>query len=542
MDLQYASGSQNDAGDVTDANAISASARYDSMVAERQVYLQRGRDCSALTVPSILPPQGFSYSQSLTTPYQSLGARGVRNLASKLLLSLFPSNSSFFEYKVDDQTLEKLGAARGDIEKALSSRERATITEVESSVFRPAAFQALMQLLVTGNALVYLPEEPDERATVYRLDQYVTRRDPAGNLLECCILEKLELQSLPAEVRMQVMNMDEYKKRSKREFKKNEVTMYTHMYLDASDGKWHVFQEVCGYKLPGSEGTFLRNELPYFALRFSSQPGEHYGRSYVEEFLGDLDSLEALSEALVEGSAASARILFMVDPAGATTLQVVATAKTGDVVSGRAQDVQAAQVNKQADLRVAKEQADSIATRISYAFLLHSSVQRNGERVTAEEIRYMAAELDDGLGGVYTLLAAEFQLPAVRIFEKRMEKRLKVPKLPDTVKPVLISGLEAIGRGHDQQNLKAFAIDIIQTLTPQVAAQYMNVGEYISRAAAGYNIDPNGLVKSQQEVEQAQQQQQAMAMMQQAAPHVINQVGNNTKQQIANQAKQSQGQ
>lgn len=516
--------------------AVSAKGRYSSMEPHRYLYLQRGRDCSALTIPHILPPAGFSASSQLTTPYQSLGARGVRNLASKLLLSLFPSNTPFFQYKIDDQTLAKLGAARGDIEKALASRERATVTELDTSMFRPAAFTALMHLIVTGNSLVYCPHDTKERATVYRLDQYVTRRDPAGNLIELAIMERMDLGTLPVSVRSQVMDLDEYKDRQKAEYDENEVELYTHISLNDETGKYEKFQEVCGIRLPDSFGTYLPEDLPYFALRFSSLPNEHYGRSYVEEFLGDLDSLEALSEALVEGSAASARILFMVDPAGSTSLQVVATSRTGDTISGREQDVKAMQVNKSADLGVAKQQAEAISTRISYAFLLHSSIQRSGERVTAQEIRYMASELDDGLGGVYTLLAADFQLPAVRILEKRMEKRLKVPALPPTVKPVLVSGLEAIGRGYDQKNLQAFASEIIQVLTPQVAFQYLNAGEYLSRAAAGYGIDPDGLVKTKEEVEQAQQQAQQQQMIQQLGPQAIQAAGHMGAAQMKQQA------
>ena len=42
--------------------------------------------------------------------------------------------------------------------------------------------------------------------------------------------------------------------------------------------------------------------------------GECYGRGRVEEFIGDLKSLEALSQALVEGSAAAAKVVFTVSP------------------------------------------------------------------------------------------------------------------------------------------------------------------------------------------------------------------------------------
>jgi hypothetical protein len=228
----------------------------------------------------------------------------------------------------------------------------------------------------------------------------------------------------------------------------------------------------------------------------------------------------------VEGAAASARVVFMVSPGGTTSLEVVAKARNGAVIAGNAEDVSCMQVQKSTDLSVAKSQAEEIATRLAFAFLLNTSIQRSGERVTAEEIRYMASELDDSLGGVYTLLAADLQLPVVRLFERRMEKRLKVGPLPsEKVRPVLVSGLEAIGRGHDQANLRAFVAEIVQAVGPETAFQFMNPQELIRRSAAAYNVDPNGLIASDEEIQQRQQAAQLQALVQNLGPEALKQFG-----------------
>ena len=49
---------------------------------------------------------------------------------------------------------------------------------------------------------------------------------------------------------------------------------------------------------------------PWLVLRFNTVDGEDYGRGRVEEFLGDLKSLEGLSQALTEGSSAAAKVVF----------------------------------------------------------------------------------------------------------------------------------------------------------------------------------------------------------------------------------------
>jgi hypothetical protein len=84
------------------------------------------------------------------------------------------------------------------------------------------------------------------------------------------------------------------------------------------------------------------------------------------------------------------------------------------------------------------------------AFLLNSAIQRNAERVTAEEIRYMAQELEAALGGIYSTLSQEFQLPFVTRVMFQMERQKKLPVLPEgLVKPAIITGVEALGRGND---------------------------------------------------------------------------------------------
>jgi hypothetical protein len=505
---------------------VSAEARYTKLEMDRQGFLTRARDCAKLTIPAILPPQGFSATSQLPTPYQSLGARGARNLASKLNLSLFPA-IPFFNYRIDDRTLAELGAKRGEMEDALSSRERSVALELDTCVFRPASFLVTLHLIVTGNVIVRVPRDQEAKAQVFRLDQYVVRRDAAGKLLEFIIQEKTDLNSLPEAIRPTVVaSMTTGAEEGTLTLEDRPVALYTHGYWDPKAAKWVVYQEAAKVRIPGTEGTYKPDELEYLVLRFSYQPGEHYGRSYVEEYLGDLDSLEALSETLVEGSAASARIVFLVRPGGVTQLKVVAEARNGAVVSGDAEDVSTLQAQKQADLQVAKAQAEEIAARLSYAFLLHSSIQRTGERVTAEEIRYMASELDDALGGVYTLLAAEYQLPAVRLFELRMEKRLGVQKLPsDLVRPVVVTGLDAIGRGHDQKNLRAFVQEIIATLGPEIAMKFINIVELIKRAAASYGIDTKDLLKSEEQIAQEQQQQMMLALASQGVGPAVNQLG-----------------
>ena len=69
-----------------------------------------------------------------------------------------------------------------------------------------------------------------------------------------------------------------------------------------------------------------------------------------------------------------------------------------------------------------------IQDRLSQAFLLNSSVQRNAERVTAEEIKFVASELESTLGGIYGVLTQEFQQPLLKLIMNKMKKLKKLSK------------------------------------------------------------------------------------------------------------------
>ena len=503
-----------------------AAKRYVQLQAERDPFLDRARDAAELTIPYIMPPEGHTGSTIYKTPYQGVGARGVNNLASKLLLSLLPPNSPFFRLMVDDFDLAQLGdAGRGAVEEALGRIERATNQEIEASAVRVPVFEALKHLIVAGNALVYLPKK--EGMKVFRLDRYVVQRDAMGNILEIITKESVAPDMLPEEVKA-LLESDENHEHSTH---KN-LDLFTCVKL--SNKKWEVFQEVAGIEVPGSRGSYALDKNPFIPLRFSRIDGESYGRGFVEEYIGDLKSLEALQQAIVEGSAASAKVLFLVRPNGTTKARVLAESPNGAIVNGDANDVTTLQVQKSADFSIAYQTIQAITERLSFAFLLNSSVQRQAERVTAEEVRYMAQELETALGGVYSILSQEFQMPLITLLLGRMEASGKMPKMPkDTVKPTIVTGMEALGRGQDLNKLATF-LQYLQPLGPEVIQSELNINDYIDRLGASLGIDTQGLVKSaeqkQAEMEaQQQEQQQMMAqgvmadMATKAGPEVVKQ-------------------
>lgn len=494
-----------------------AQARYETLTKDRQPYLTRAREAAELTIPALMPPDGSNGHTKLATPWQGVGARGVNNLASKLSLALLPANTPFFKLNIDDYTLEELTQREGmraEVEEALNKVERAVQVEIESEGFRPTIFEANKHLVVAGNCLLYLP--PKGGIQLFRLDHYVTHRDPSGETLEIITKEEVHPNALDDEV---LDMLDQAERESK-----EPLPVYTWVKWDAKANKWRSHVEIKDKKIAGTEGTYPKDKCPWIPLRFTKIDGEHYGRGYVEEYIGDLKSLEALTQAMVEGTAAASKVIIFVNPNGVTQARQIKNADNLAILSGDANDLSVFRVEKMADFQVASSQAGTMEIRLQRAFLLESSVQRQGERVTAEEIRYMAGELEDTLGGVYSIQARELQLPLVRATMSRMEAQGRLPSLPEgAVRPTITAGMEALGRGHDLSNLLSFlqALTPLAQVKPEILDEYIVPSDFITRIGTGHGIDMAGLVRTEQEVMERRQQQQMEQMMAEMAPEAL---------------------
>ena len=86
---------------------MTAKSRYDYLSSERAQFLDEAKQAADLTLPYLI--RGHEeYSKgmrNLPQPWQSVGAKGVVTLASKLMLALLPVQTSFFKLQVDESQL-----------------------------------------------------------------------------------------------------------------------------------------------------------------------------------------------------------------------------------------------------------------------------------------------------------------------------------------------------------------------------------------------------------------------------------------------------
>ena len=364
----------------------------------------------------------------------------------------------------------------------------------------------------------------------------MVQRDAMGNVLEIVTKETIAPVMLDPETRSLIGDAEDGPGSTE-----NEVDLYTYIYLDG-DQQWLVRQEVAGVVIPTSMGMYPVGRLPWLALRFDRIESESFGRGLVEQYLGDLKSLEGLTRAVVEGSAAAAKVLFMVRPNSTTKARLIAKTGNGGIIQGDVNDVGVLQLNKFNDFRVALEMSRTISERLSYAFLLNSAVQRDAERVTAYEINLLASELEQSLGGVYSLLSQEFQLPLVRLLLQRTEESGKMPPLPEgIVRPQIVTGVEALARSQDLNKLGQM-LQMLQPLGPEAVLRELNVNDYIDRIGASLGIDTQGLLKTPEQKQaeaqqrmQQQQQEQMAQMIGKAAPELAKQFGPQLSEAVTGQ-------
>ena len=479
--------------------------RYARLSSDRSQFLEQGVDCSELTLPYLVQRDTSSRKgvvKNLQQPWQSVGAKAVVTLAAKLMLALLPPQSSFFKLQVRD---DKLGEefppeVRSELDLSFSKMERMVMEYIAASSDRVVVHQALKHLIVSGNALIFMGKDGLKH---YPLQRYVVSRDGNGNILEIVTKELISRKILGDELPKKEPN-DVNGSHSSEE---DDVEVYTCVKLDHKSGRWTWHQEADDMILKDSRSTAPKNASPWLVLRFNTVDGEDYGRGRVDEFIGDLRSLDGLSQALVEGSAAASKVVFLVSPSATTKPQTLAQAGNGAIIQGRPEDVGVVQVGKTADFATAAQLAQQIERRILDAFLVLNV--RQSERTTAEEVRLTQMELDQQLGGIYSLLTTEFLVPYLNRTLLVLQRSNQIPKLPkDLVRPKIVAGVNALGRGQDREALTQFISTIAQTMGPEAIGKYINPDEAIKRLAAAQGIDYLNLIKSQQQLQQDAESQQ----------------------------------
>jgi len=481
--------------------------QYSNLEGKRRILEKTWEKCSKLTLPYVFPKIGTIETTDLPTPYNSIGASAVNVLSSKLLLTLLPFTNTFFRLlPYEEDIKDNSDELNLQIDKELTSVERQVVSLIDTEGLRVPLYEALKYLIITGNVLIY--KIPNGTFKVFTPKQYVVERDYAGNNLRIIIKEEISLSVLPDEIK----NM--YNENNK-EKQKNEVDIYTVIVRTDTD-KYISYQETMDTIIPNTLQKYNKEFLPYITLRWTTVPNEDYGRGLVEQYLGDLISLEGLSKSIVEGSELMSNVIFGLNPGSMTSIEDINNASNGDVISGNFdKDITVMEVNKNSDFSIPLKLMEQLEARLSKAFLLVSGQIRNSERTTATEVRATTAELEATLGGTFSVLASDLQIPLINLLLKEIN-----PKFTKITQPTIITGVSAISREKDYNNLNTMLQTVAQ-LGPEAISTYLNIPGYLTSVANSLGMNADDMINSPEEITAKQQAQAAAQQAQGQLPQGI---------------------
>ena len=183
---------------------------------------------------------------------------------------------------------------KSELDLSFAKIERIILESIAASDDRVAVHQALLHLVVCGNAMIYMSKDG---LKVYPLNRYVVDRDGNGQVVEIITKERISKQVLKEQLPKDFFT--DARGVSEEGSYDDDMDVYTHVKRDNNRFVWH--QEVSDKIVKGSQGKSPLGTSPWIPLMFNKVDGESYGRGRVGQFIGDLKSLEGLSQALVEG-------------------------------------------------------------------------------------------------------------------------------------------------------------------------------------------------------------------------------------------------
>ncbi len=249
-------------------------------------------------------------------------------------------------------------------------------------------------------------------------------------------------------------------------------------------------------------------------LRWKTNYGEDYGRSLVEQHAGDFHVIQLLSESIAKGMILMSDVKYLVRAGSTTDVDHLIESPTGEFVYGNIDDIGVLQLEKYADFTPIANVLDKYERRVGQAFML--GTQRDAERVTAYEVRKDALQMENSLGGAYTLLALTLQRPYFRLLLNRINFTLP----EQLINTVMTTGIEALSKMGDADKFLQWTEHMMAAAQlPENVQARMKWGDFANFTANQLSLElPFVMTEEEyQEQQQANQQAQQQQAMQEAA-------------------------
>ena len=490
---------------------------WDTMQTEKGDLEDRSEEYARWTIPYVCPLES-SEGQEQDKADVAIGPRLVNHLANKIVDTMFPHDRPFFAVTLTPEVRQQLRKEMGEDAEAQFAQavrsETAAVEEVAMrklrlTAYRPQAVEAVKHQIVTGNAL--LRRMDDNTRVVYGVKDHCVRRDITGKPYHVLLRDAKFFGSLPKDIKQRTKNVH-------REYKDtDQCTLYTEYKLQG--GRWAMRQAVNDVII--DKGVKYKPvDVPFLSLVWNLVRGENYGRGLVEDHAVAFHEIDVLTKALLDMVDAMANIKFLVDPSSVLDPVELNSSPRGSYHQGREGDISSPDTKRQLAIQETREIIAGLERELAQAFLLNSSGVRQAERVTAEEIRFIAMELESAFGGLYSRLALDWQRHEAEyaVSQINFATDLGDSKL-STFEVVVTTGLESLSREGQLDNLRRALADLQMLDTvPEDVRGTINPLKFASFIFTNHAVKFREFLFTQEEMqrnaEAAKAQQQELVNMQ----------------------------
>ncbi len=479
---------------------------YGALNDDRRVILDKKREHSDFTMPSLLPWEGRVSTIPLNVPYNSTSADGINALASRTMGIVLPLNGQPI-FEIGNVTpFDPEGTDDSEVQDIFWRFARFAMKQLAPTNLRAQLHVLYQHLVAIGDCMMVMDDTLNAR--LFRADQFVVRRKHEGDWIDIIIEESVnpdfhdELKPLMSRAKVTPNSTV-----ARTTMEEAWETLYTHVHKN-SDGSICVKQEF----RDGPVGADVERPVSnYMPVRWKALIGEAYGVSLVEDIFGDIRVLDSSTKGLNDGILLGAEHRMGINPGGLTQLRYLMESINGDFVPAVPGDVFPIQYNNAAQVQGTFAAVAHMEQKLSRMFLKRQP--RDAERVTAREIVADAQDLESSLGGVVSMAGVEVQDPLVRWLLHVLGERKQIPdqinkeinKQGGLVTLTIRAGLEVLQREAEREKLDG-AIERMRNLPPQ--AHEVFIWENIARDWwQSMGLDAAGRVKTEQQVAQERAQQ-----------------------------------
>lgn len=497
------------------------------MDGERQERIRSSEQYAYYTIPSIFPRDENGDNNQGVGMLDSIGSAVANHFANKLVTTLFSPNRPFFrlEPEAGSETAQQLDelVASGQADEAnkILTQWRATASKIEKDAveylekisYRTAAVEAAKLLVVTGDTVIKNPGD-GRKPTTYNMKNYVCLKDGSG-MDKVLIMRDSRAFAAFTDAEQDLIR-EANKDKDKAYDATTDVIVYTKYELQA-DGRYKMTQATDDLDLIDNSRMYPKEKMPHTHLSWNLNAGENYGRGLVEDFAGSFHIIDANSRTVAMLNARIAAQKILVSPQSNIDVEELNSSDSQTYISG---DPTAIGTEKLVDYQdiVALEEVIARHTRqISSAFLYSAGSTRDAERVTAEEIRENAAELEIAHGGVYSRFSSDWQRKAAVEAVAGVEG-----SMPRDVDTQIVTGMDSLSRTGEMQSVRLWVQDLsLMNQIPEAMQAVIDMQAFAEYAAVQRGIEQGAFVKSADRIKQeqadAQAEQQRIAEQEQSA-------------------------